>query len=143
MASVPWMPSFECLRQLHAKSDCHAERDKSGLQRLDALAGGSLAASILQPLRTHSMRCLVQLEGAAAAAAPPAAASPAADARPPAGAAASAFGAIAAVQQGLALPEVCGSGAQTPGASHEDIDAMLVVQRLIYALDRVLEVLRH
>ena len=113
------------------------------MQRLDALAGGSLAASILQPLRMHSMQCLVLLEGTAAAAAPPAASSPAAGAQSPAGAAASAASGVAAEAQGPPLPLKLGPGVQTLGASNEDVDAMLVVQRLIYALDRVLDVMRR
>ena len=127
-----------------AASTCHAKRHARpgdlGLQRLDALAGGSLAANVLQPLRKHSMRCLVLLDGAAAAATQPAASGSATDAQPPAGGAASAAGASAAVQPEPGLLATRGRGAPNLGASKEDIDAMLVVQRLIHALDRVLEV---
>lgn len=132
-----------------AAGTCHADRHARpgdlGLQRLDALAGGSLAANVLQPLRTHSMRCLVPLERAAAAATQPAASAAAVDANPPTGGAASAAGAGAAVQPEPGLLATRGRGAPSLGApslgaSNEDTDAMLVVQRLIYALDRVLEV---
>jgi hypothetical protein len=110
----------------------------SGVQRLDALAGGSLVACVLQPLREHSMRCLTLLEGAAAAASPSSAASPAQNANASADSAAPAAGTTAA-----ATAEVRGPAVHIPsfGAANEDVDAMLVVQRLIYALDHAVEVL--
>lgn len=104
-----------------------------------------MAGRIVQPLREHAVQCLALLEGAAATASPPPAGSPAASAGPPAGSAASAAG-VAAVASaeaaGAAGQQVGGSSILTFGAVNEDVDAMLTVQRLIYALDRVLDVLR-
>lgn len=114
------------VRLLH----CSNTADMCGdMQKLDSLAGGSLAAQTLRPLREYSLRCLAQLEPPKTAAAAPSAA--AVDAT--ASGSTAAGSAAAAVPAGSASPVV-------PGAD-DDTDAMLALMRLLHAVDCALELL--
>lgn len=108
------------------------------MQKLDSLAGGSLAAKALRSLREYSLQCIATLEAPAAAAAAPSAAWPAATAPAASAAAGAAASGAAAATQAMSASD---ASLAVLGGGSDDTGAVLALQRLVHAVDRALELL--